>query len=98
MNTTLKKTLLAVIPLAGLLLTAPTAFAHSRHHHYQQSYRSHCHPRYNRGWHEGRRFYGNDYYRRSWYNNRRWNDDYYPSRYQRRFPSEPWWWYNSNYR
>lgn len=100
MNATLKKTLLAAIPLAGLLLTAPTAFAHPRyHHHYQRDSGAHCQPRYNRGWRDDRRSYRNDSYaQRGWYNDRRWNDDSYRSRYQRRFPSEPWWWYNSNYR
>jgi hypothetical protein len=100
MNATLKKTLLAAIPLAGLLVTVPPAFAHSRHqHHYHKNSGAHCHPSYNQGWRDSRRSYrDNDYYRRGWYEGRRWNDDYQRSRYQRRFPSEPWWWYNSNYR
>jgi hypothetical protein len=100
MNATLKKTLLAAIPLAGLLLTAPTAFAYSRHpHHYQRDSGAHCRPSYNRGWRDDRRSYRNDDYdRRGWDNNRRWNDDYHRSRQQRPFYSDSWWWYNSNYR
>ena len=96
MKTTLKKTLLAVVPLAGLLLTAPAAFAHPRHHQWDPG--AHCRPDSNQGWHNGQRSYDNDYnYRRGWYNDRRWNDDDYRSRYQRPFyPDRRW--YRSNYR
>ena len=49
MKTMLKKALLAALPLAGLLLTAPTAFAHDsyhRHHHWEN--RRHCQPYHER--------------------------------------------------
>jgi hypothetical protein len=92
MKTVWKKTLIAALPLAGLLLTAPAAFAHIHHHHpYYRGYRHECHPSYGRGWHERRR-YGDDY-RPGWYGGRRYNDgdDDYRSRYPQQPYDGPWW-------
>ena len=74
MKTILKKTLIAALPLAGLLLTAPAAFAHIHHHHpYYWGYRHDCHPYYGRGWHDRGR-YNNDY-QPGWYGGRRYYEE-----------------------
>lgn len=99
MKAILRKTLFVALPLAGLLLTAPSAFAGPGHHHrhWKRHYQHDCHPRYNQGWRESRRSYDDYYYRRGWYNGRRYNDDYYWTGYPRPFYSNPWR-YNYNYR
>ena len=100
MKTILKKTLLIALPLVGMLLTAPAAFARPHHHHhYHWGYRYDCPPRYDRGWYDRGRY--DDYYSRpGWYGGRRYydDDDYYRSRYPRSFSSDPLWWYNFSYR
>lgn len=105
MKTMWKKTLLAALPLAGLLLTAPAAFAHDHYHHRWEN-RQHCHPDYGRGWRNrwrhddddyrpgwygGRRYDGN--YRSGWYSGQRYydRDDYYRSRYPQQSYYGPWW-------
>ena len=88
MKTTLKKTLLAALPLAGLLLTPPAAFAHYYHHHWE--HRPYCHLYYGRGWHERWRYHHD--YRPGWYSERRYyGDDYYRSRYPQQPYYSPWW-------
>jgi hypothetical protein len=91
MKTTVKKTLLAALPLAGLLLTAPAAFAHDyhhRHHHWKNG--EHCQTDYGRGWRE--RWHNNDDYQSGWYSGRRYSDrnDYYRSRYPQQPYYSPW--------
>jgi hypothetical protein len=57
MKTVWKKTLIAALPLAGLLLTAPAAFAHIHHHHpYYRGYGDDYRP----GWYGGRRYNDRD--------------------------------------
>src|SRR6266542_4003709 len=100
-----KKTLLAVLPLAGLLLTAPAAFARDHHHHRWEN-RQHCRPDYGRGWRNRWRHDDDDYrpgwyggrrhddnYQSGWYSGRRYNDrdDYYRSRDPQQFYGSPWW-------
>lgn len=89
MKTMWKKTLMAALPLAGLLLTAPAAFAHYHHHHWE--HRPYCHPYYGQGWRDRWRY--NEDYRPSWYRERRYynGDDYYRSRYPQQPYYEPWW-------
>jgi len=89
MKTVLKKTLLAALPLAGLLLTAPAAFAHE-HHHWQNG--DHCRTDYGRDWRDRWR-YDDDDYRPSWYSGRRYYDrnDYYRSYYPQQPYYNPWW-------
>jgi hypothetical protein len=90
MKTMLKKTLIAALPLAGLLLTAPAAFARPHHQHHRWENRQHCQPSYGQGWHDRRR-YGDDY-RPGWYDGRRYDrDDYYRSRYPQQPNYGPWW-------
>jgi len=94
MKTMLKKALLAALPLAGLLLTAPAAFAHDsyhRHHHWEN--RRHCQPYHERGWRERWR-HDDDDYRPGWQKGRSYyNDDsYYRSRYDQPFYATRWWW------
>jgi hypothetical protein len=96
-----KKTLLVALPLAGFLLSAPTAEAHKPHKHKRDRY---CRTYDQRDWHDRGRY---DYYgRRGWYEDRRpyYNDQYYPSRYPYRpyydrsyddgsyYRGFPWWW------
>jgi hypothetical protein len=79
-----RKTLLATLSLAGVLMMVPDADARSRHHKHEWRDR-HCRPQYNDSWRDRGRY--NDYYdrgRRGWYSDRRrpyYGDDYYPSRY-----------------
>src|SRR6266849_980313 len=91
MKTMWKKTLIAALPLAGLLLTAPAAFARPHHHHWE--HRPYCHPYSGRGWHDRWRHDHDDDYRPSWYGGRRYNDgdDYYRSRYPQQPYYGPWW-------
>ena len=92
MKTTLKKTLLAALPLVGLLFTAPAAFArHWEHRHHHWEHRSYSHPYYDRGWRE--RWRHNYDYRPGWHRERRYynGDDYYGSRYPQQPYYEPWW-------
>ncbi|HJY82386.1 MAG TPA: hypothetical protein VKK81_15060 [Candidatus Binatia bacterium] len=91
MKTILKKTLIVALPLAGLLLAAPAAFAHDHHHRYWE-HQSYCHPHYDRqGWRDRWRY--NDDYRPGWYSWRRYynGDDYYRSRYPQQPYYSPWW-------
>jgi len=98
MQISLKKAFLLALPLAGLLFTAPAAFARPHHHHHHGWYRRHCRPDYDRDWSGGRRYDDDDYYyRRGGYGGRRYdNDDYYRSRSSSPFYSgQPWWyWYS----
>ncbi len=98
MQISLKKAFLLALPLAGLLFTAPAAFARPHHHHHHGWYKRHCRPDYDRDWSGGRRYDDDDYgYRRGGYGGRRYdNDDYYRSRYSSPFYSgQPWWyWYS----
>ena len=91
MKTSVKKTLLAALPLAGLLLTAPAAFAHDyQHQHRHWKNGEHCQTDYGRGrWDRGRY----DDYRPSWYSGRRYYDrnDYYRSYYPQQPYDNPWW-------
>jgi hypothetical protein len=92
MKTTLKKTLLAALPLAGLLLTAPAAFADEHHHwHHRWQNRGHCQTDYRRGWRERQRY--NDDYQSGWYGGQRYSDrnDSYRSRYPQQPYYSPWW-------
>src|SRR5436309_8755686 len=75
MQISLKKAFLLALPLAGLLFTAPAAFARPHHHHHHGWHKRHCRPDYDRGWYGGRR-YNDDYSRRGWYGGRRYDDDY----------------------
>ena len=96
MQISLKKALLLALPLAGLLFTAPAAFARPHHHHHHGWYKRHCRPDYDRGRYGGRR-YDDDYYgyRRGGYGGwRHDNDDYYRSRYSSPFYSAQPWWYS----
>ena len=102
MKNILKKTLIAALPLAGLLLTAPAAFARPHHHHrhHQWGYRDDCHPSYGRGRYDRWSYHNDRYDRRGRYGGR-WDDrydDYYRSRYPRPFYSEPWRWQSFLYR
>lgn len=94
MNAVWKKTLFAVLPLAGLLIAAPDAEA--------RKHRRHCHPHSERGWYERGRHHDSYYDRRRWDNDRRrpyyYDRDYYPSRYPERpyydrpyYSGYPWW-------
>ena len=90
MKTMWKKTLIAALPLAGLLLTAPAAFARPHHHHHW-GYRHDCHPYYGRGWHDRGR-YNNDYQPGRYGGQRYYDgDDYYRSRHPQQPYYEPWW-------
>ena len=92
MKTMWKKTLIAALPLAGLLLTAPAAFARPHHHYRHWEHRSYCQPHYGRqGWHDRGR-YNNDY-QPGWYGGRHYDDrnDYYRSRYPQQRYYSPWW-------
>jgi len=79
MQISLKKAFLLALPLAGLLFTAPAAFARPHHHHHHGWYKRHCRPDYDRGRYGGRRYD---------------NDDYYRSRYSPPFFSGQPWWYS----
>lgn len=96
MQISLKKAFLLALPLAGLLFTAPAAFARPHHHHHHGWYKRHCRPDYDRGRYGGRRYDDDDYgYRRGGYGGRRYdNDDYYRSRYSPPFYSGQPWWYS----
>ena len=96
MQISLKKAFLLALPLAGLLFTAPAAFARPHHHHHHGWYRRHCRPDYDRDWSGGRRYDDDDYgYRRGGYGGRRYdNDDYYRSRSSSPFYSGQPWWYS----
>jgi hypothetical protein len=91
MKTALKKTLLAALPLAGLLLAAPAAFAHEHHHwHHRWQNGEHCQTDYGRGWQE--RWRENNNYRPGWYRGApNYNNDYYSSRYSQPPYYRPWW-------
>lgn len=61
MHTTLTKAFLVALPLAGLLFTAPAAFAKDhRHHHHCWSNRS-DRASYSQRWQERRRYHENHY-------------------------------------
>jgi len=95
MQISLKKAFLLALPLAGLLFTAPAAFARPHHHHHHGWYKRHCRPDYDRGQYGGRRYDDDDsYYRRGGYGGWRYNDDYYRSRYSPPFYSGQPWWYS----
>ena len=95
MQISLKKAFLLALPLAGLLFTAPAAFARPHHHHHHGWYKRHCRPDYDRDWSGGRRYDDDDsYYRRGGYGGWRYNDDYYRSRYSPPFYSGQPWWYS----
>ena len=96
MQISLKKAFLLALPLAGLLFTAPAAFARPHHHHHHGWYKRHCRPDYDRGRYGGRRYYDDDDYgyRRGGYGGWRYNDDYYRSRYSPPFYSGQPWWYS----
>jgi len=97
MQISLKKAFLLALPLAGLLFTAPAAFARPHHHHHHGWYKRHCRPDYDRGRYGGRRYDDDDdsYYRRGGYGGWRYdNDDYYRSRYSPPFYSGQPWWYS----
>src|SRR2546425_9128242 len=96
MQISLKKAFLLALPLAGLLFTAPAAFARPHHHHHHGWYKRHCRPDYDRGRYGGRRYDDDDYgYRRGGYGGwRHDNDDYYGSRYSSPFYSGQPWWYS----
>lgn len=96
MNAVWKKTFLAAVPLAGLLMSAPAAEAR-KHHRYH-----HCNPYAERGWYDRRRYDDSYYDRRRWDNDRRrpyYDNDYSPSRYPYRpsyddrpyYGGYPWW-------
>lgn len=92
MKTMWKKTLIAALPLAGLLLAAPAAFAHEHNYHHRHWENSqHCHPHYGQGWRE--RWRHNNDYQPGWYSGRRYynGDDYYRSRYPQQPYYSPWW-------
>jgi len=94
MQISLKKAFLLALPLAGLLFTAPAAFARPHHHHHHGWYKRHCRPDYDRGRYGGRRYDDDDDYdyRRGGYGGWRYNDDYFRSRYSPPFYSgQPWW-------
>lgn len=78
MKAILKKTLLVALPLAGLLLAAPAAFARSHHdfHRHDWGYEDDYYPSYGRhGWDDRWRYEDNYYGRRGW--DDRWRyDDY----------------------
>jgi len=75
MSTTLKKIFLAVIPLAGLLFMAPSAFAKKHHHRHH-----HC-------WNDNdRSYYDRSDYDQGWYGRNRYYDDRYDDDYDRRVP------------
>ncbi len=97
MQISLKKAFLLALPLAGLLFTAPAAFARPHHHHHHGWYKRHCRPDYDRDWSGGRRYDDDGYgYRRGGYGGWRYNDDYYRPRSSSPFYSgQPWWyWYS----
>src|SRR5438874_1998499 len=78
MQISLKKAFLLALPLAGLLFTAPAAFARPHHHHHHGWYKRHCRPDYDRGRYGGRRYDDDDYgYRRGGYGGWRRDDDDY---------------------
>jgi hypothetical protein len=96
----LAKIFLAALPLTGVMMTAPMADAHWRHHFHHHP---HCRPYAERGWYDNRGHYSDgDHYRRGWYEDRQHRydgDDNYPSRYpHRRYEDRryyggdyPWW-------
>lgn len=100
MSTKLKKVFLAVIPLAGLLFMAPSAFS-SHHHHCRNYY--YGRPYHGSGWSGGR--YSDGYYSgapqyRPSYSNSYSGNPYYPSGnpyypsgspYSSSPPNVPWW-------
>ncbi|MBI3802110.1 MAG: hypothetical protein HY268_34710 [Deltaproteobacteria bacterium] len=99
MKTTLKKTLLAALPLVGLLLTAPAAFAHEHHHwHRHWENRGHCQTDYGRGWRDRQRY--NENYQSGWYGGQRYSDR--NGDYRSRYPQQPYYsyspWWQSFYR
>ena len=68
MNTRLKKLFFLIIPLMGIVLLAPSAFA--KHHHHK-----HCNPDYGNSYSD-RSHYDRPYYDRSYYGRGRYNDRY----------------------
>src|SRR5712692_2768421 len=68
MKPTLKKAFLVVLPLAGLLFTAPAAFAHDHDHHHHHGWSAYDRPSYGGGWSEPRRYSDSDRddYNRHW--------------------------------
>ena len=77
MPTHWKKIALTVLPLAGLLFTAPAVFAHEHHHRHDWSECNHSW--HDRGRHEGRRYHNGDRYEYSrpaapWYGSRRYSE------------------------
>ena len=60
MNTRLKKLFFLIIPLMGIVLLAPSAFARHHHHRY-------CNPYYGNSYY-GRPYYGRRYNDRPYYN------------------------------